>query len=162
MDQQLAKATLLKWDMERNQPPLGERQLGYNLRDAYSGKYKLGCPDIEAAGYCSKECPVYRKRHGERDRRVEAPPPDTVGVKRIVKLGTDPPKYEVEVDGNVLRLKHEQLFILREFQKLYHQKFDIIPNVNMKQKDWFEYVNKLQSQMERHEAPPDAADRAAT
>lgn len=160
MDQQLAKAILLKWDMERNQPPLGERQLGYNLRDAYSGKYKLGCPDIEAAGYCSEDCPVYRKRLGERDRRVEAPPPDTVGVKRIVKLATDPPKYEVEVDGNVLRLKHEQLFNLREFQKLYHQKFDIIPNVGMKQRDWFEYVNKLQAQMERHEAPPDAADRS--
>ncbi|MCL0035019.1 hypothetical protein M1N21_03840 [Dehalococcoidia bacterium] len=160
MDQQLAKATLLKWDMERNQPPLGERQIGYNLRDAYSGKYKLGCPDIEAVGYCSEDCPVYRKRNGERDRRVEAPPPDTVGLRRILKLGTDPPKYEVEVDGNVLRLKHEQLFNLREFQKLYHQKFDIIPNVGMKQRDWFEYVNKLQNQMERHEAPPDAADRS--
>jgi len=160
MDQQLAKATLLKWDMERNRPPLGERQLGYNLRDAYSGKYRLGCPDIEAAGYCSKECPVYRKRHGERDRRVEAPPPDTVGVKRILKLGTDPPKYEVEVDGSVLMLRHEQLFNLREFQKLYHQKFDVIPNISMKQKEWLEFVNKLQTQMERDKALPDAADES--
>lgn len=160
LDQQLAKAILFKWDMERNQPPLGERQLGYNLRDAYSGKYKLGCPDIEAAGYCSEDCPVYRKRWGERDRRVEATPPNTVGVVRIVKLGEEPPKYEVEVDGRVLRLKHSQLFNLREFQKLYHQKFDVIPNVGMKQKDWFEYVNRLQAQMVREETPPDAADQS--
>jgi hypothetical protein len=160
MDQHLARATLVKWDLERNRPPLGERQLGYNVRDAYTGKYKLGCPDIEAAGYCSEECPIYRKRGGERDKRVEALPPDAVGVKRIVKLGTDPPKYEVEVDGSILMLRHEQLFNLREFQKLYHQKFDIIPNIGMKQREWLEYLNKLQSQIERDETLPDAADRS--
>ena len=158
MDQQLALATLLTWDGERNQPPLGQKHIQRNLKDAYSGRYRLGCPDIEGAGYCSEVCPLHRRRQEERDRKVASAPSGTVGINRVVKHSSNPPAYQVEVDGRVLWLKHEQLFSLREFQKLYHQSFDLIPNVGMKQKDWFDYVNGLQVRMEIQDAPKDAAD----
>lgn len=62
MDQQLARATLLKWDTERNHPPLGDKHISRNITDAYTGKYSLGCPDIEFGGYCSENCVIYLSR----------------------------------------------------------------------------------------------------
>ena len=61
-DPDMAAAVLSRWDSERNVPPLGEEHLARNLSDAYRGGYRLGCSEIESAGYCSLECPIRQRR----------------------------------------------------------------------------------------------------
>ncbi len=61
-DPDMAAAVLSRWDSGRNGSPLGEDHLARNLTDAYKGTYRLGCSEIESAGYCSLECPIRQRR----------------------------------------------------------------------------------------------------
>lgn len=65
-DADMAASVLTRWDSERNEPPLGEEHLARNLSDAYKGTYRLGCSDIESAGYCKPDCPIRLRRSRPR------------------------------------------------------------------------------------------------
>jgi hypothetical protein len=143
MDQQLARATLLKWDKERNQPPLGEKHINRNITDAYTGKYSLGCPDIEVGGYCFGSCAIYQKRWHEHDRRTEARPADAITIKSIKVVGTGPPSYECTLDRGKITLTTAELMQQSIYKKKIMETFGVIPNIGMKQVEWELYLNDL-------------------
>jgi len=155
MDQELAKFTLLKWNLERNRPPLEEKQIGYNIRDAYTGKYGLGCPDIEAAGFCSPDCPVWSKRFNEIDEKVQT---ETFKIERLMKVTSSPPTYKVIIDSQEVQLSSDDLLLLRNFKKKVAMQLNIIPYIGLTQKGWEKILSSLLSAVEMDEAPPDASD----
>ena len=159
-DVDMARVILQQWN-ERNTPPLDTVQLMRNLQDAYTGKYSIGCPDIEAAGFCDKECPVYKKRTKETDDRVETGKKKKDGGEaaftRIVKVMSNPPYFRIHPNGSSsFEVDHEQLFTLRFFQKAYHQVFNQVPFAGMKQVEWLDYLNTLTPVIEMEQAPADS------
>jgi len=160
VEQQKAQARLLQWDAERNQPPLGDKHILQNVKDAYTGKYSLGCPDIEAAGYCSPDCPIYKKRWHEHDRRTRAKPSDSISIKSITKVGTAPPYYRCRLNGGDIVLTLPDLMTQSKFKRKVAETFNVIPNIGMKQIEWEIQVNELLAEMEQESAPTDATDQS--
>ncbi|MDD4985219.1 MAG: primase C-terminal domain-containing protein [Dehalococcoidales bacterium] len=164
-DIDMARVILQQWN-ERNTPPLENVQLMRNLQDAYTGKYSIGCPDIEAAGFCDKECPVYKKRTKETDDRVETGKKKKkdggdAPFARIVKVMSNPPYYRIHPNGTTsFEVDHEQLFTLRFFHKAYHQVFNQVPFAGMKQVEWLDYLNMRTPMIEMEQAPADSQDTA--
>ena len=87
---------LLEWDTH-NEPPHGREDIDAAVKSAYTGQYKLGCADIEAAGFCSEPCPVRKKRYAERDEKVTAPR----NVKETVQEKTKAVTFETSASGNL-------------------------------------------------------------
>ncbi len=157
MPEALALATLLEWDRSYNKPPLGTNHMERNVRDAYTGKYKLGCADIEAAGFCSPECPIYRKRYLEGDQRVEVA---AVALQTLIKVGSHPPTYRATIDGYQVELEPDDLLRLSRFKKKVMMELNFIPSIGMTQKQWETAVDEKLRQVVCEPAPADAADRA--
>jgi hypothetical protein len=160
VEQQKAQAKLLQWDAERNKPPLGDKHILQNVKDAYTGKYSLGCPDIEAAGYCSPDCPIYKKRWHEHDRRTRARPSDSISIKSITKVGTNPPYYRCRLNGGEIILTLPELMTQSKFKRKVAETFNIIPNIGMKQVEWEIQVNELLAEMDYESAAADATDQS--
>ncbi len=159
MPETLALSTLLEWDHNYNKPPLGAKRIERNVSDAYTGKYKLGCADIEAAGFCDTECPIYRKRYLESDQRVEAAA-TTVALQELIKLSSHPPTYRAVIDGYQVELETDDLLRLTRFQKKVAEILNFIPNLGMTQKQWLAMVDEKLRLVVCESAPADAADRA--
>ncbi len=156
MPEALAMSTLFQWDHNYNKPPLGTKHIEQNVRDAYTGKYKLGCGDIEAAGFCDPECPIYRKRYLEGDQRVEAP---AVALQALIKIGSHPPTYRATIDGYQVELEPDDLLRLSRFKKKVMMELNFIPSLGMTQKQWEAAVDEKLREVVCEPAPADAADR---
>jgi hypothetical protein len=156
MPEALALSTLLEWDHNYNKPPLGTKHIEKNVEDAYKGKYKLGCSDIEAAGFCDAECPIYRKRYLEGDRRVEA---TTVALQQLIRVGSHPPTYRAIIDGHQLELEPPDLLKLSRFKQKVMETLSFIPSIGMTQKQWESVVDEKLREVISEPAPSDAADR---
>ncbi len=146
---------LLEWSKEC-ESPLDEKVVIRNVKDGYSGKYKLGCADVEAAGYCDQQCPVRMKRLLERDDRVRAPADEI--IESLVKVSTHPPTYRATVLGQTIHLTVEQLFSRNLFRKAVMAEADFIPHIGMKQPEWEVLANMWLKNKTLEAAPPDAAD----
>ena len=160
VEQQKAQAKLLQWDAERNQPPLGDKHILQNVKDAYTGKYSLGCPDIEATGYCSPDCPLYKKRWHEHDRRTKAKPSDSISIKSLTKVGTNPPYYRCRLNGGEIVMTLPDLMTQSKFKRKIAETFNVIPNIGMKQLEWEIQVNELLTAMDYESAATDATDQS--
>lgn len=156
MPEALTLSTLLEWDHNYNKPPLGKNHVERNVRDAYGGKYKLGCADIEAAGFCSPECPVYRKRYLEGDQRVEA---TTIALQKLIKISSKPPTYRATIDGHQVELEPDDLLRLSRFKQKVMMELNFIPSIGMTQKQWEIAVDEKLRDVICEPAPADAADR---
>jgi hypothetical protein len=157
MPEALALSTLLRWDHDYNKPPLGTKHIEQNVKDASSGKYKLGCSDIEAAGFCDPECPIYRRRYLEGDRRVEA---TTVALQQLIKVSSHPPTYRATIDGHQVELEPPDLMRLSRFKQKVMEALNFIPSIGMTQKQWEVVVDEKLREVVCETAPADAADRA--
>jgi len=152
-----AVSMLLEWNRECA-PPLPDRVILRNVQDAFTGKYKLGCADIEAAGFCDKSCPVLNKRILERDGKVAAPAEEI--IDSLIKVMSRPPTYRAVVLGHQVPLTVDQLYRMSLFRKTVMAEVDFIPHIGMKQSEWEQLVNKWLRDKTVEEAPPDAADEA--
>ncbi|MDO9334137.1 MAG: primase C-terminal domain-containing protein [Dehalococcoidales bacterium] len=139
MPEQRALATLLEWDASSNHPPLGQKHIERNLKDGYSGKYKLGCADIETLGFCQPDCPIKRKAYQESDDRLEVTPPV---IERLVELNCNPPAYLVTVQGKMVQIDGDDLFELKSFIKKVGMSAHVVPCQRMKQKDWYAEIHR--------------------
>jgi len=156
MPEVLALSTLLEWDHLYNNPPLGTKHIERSVQDGYTGKYKLGCADIEAAGLCTPECPVYRKRYLEGDKKVES---TAIALQGLTKIGSHPPTYRAAIDGYQIELDPEDLMRIGRFKKAVMMELDFIPNIDMTQKQWEAALDEKLRDVVCEPAPVDASDR---
>jgi len=149
MSREQAHSVLKIW----NDYNLSDKQLDSTLATAYSGKLKLGCADIEAAGFCDPACPIWGKRYMERDVKVEAV---ADAIERLIKVKTDPPYYRVTVMGRQVNVSNDELFEIKQFQKCVMTSANFIPHIGMKSPEWHIYINKKLAEREEEEAPADS------
>lgn len=161
MPLQLVEATLLKWDADYNKPAIGTNAIRIKIKQAFSGKYGLGCLNDLIKQFCEKDCPVYRRRHTEVDRRKtygdEGKELDIMGLSR---LGTSPASFHLTIDGSSLKLSSSELLSLRKVKSKAIESLSYVPFPGMKATEWEVLINSLLEDVTQEEAPADASLQA--
>jgi len=159
MPQQLAEATLLQWDMNYNHPPIGSTTILQKVKQAYSGKYGLGCLNPLIQDFCDSTCPVFRKRHTEIDfyRKGEGEEVEVMGLRR---LKSHPPSFGLVIDGKEIELTAADLLSLRRVKTKAIEELSYVPFPGIKAQEWETLVNSLLKDVAEEKAPPDASINA--
>ncbi|MFC1972251.1 hypothetical protein ACFLVE_02455 [Chloroflexota bacterium] len=159
MPQQLAEATLLEWDANYNRPAIGSTVIRQKIRQAYTGKYGLGCLNDLILPFCEQDCPVYRKRHTEIDQRKQVGGKE-IEIMGLTRLGTTPPSFGLAIDGSQLTLSPGDLLSLRKVKAKAIETLSYVPFPGMKPSEWEVLVNSLLTEVAEEAAPPDASVQA--
>ena len=159
MPLQLAESTLLEWDAKYNRPAIGTTIIRQKIKQAYSGKYGLGCLNDLIQPFCEHDCPVYRKRHTEIDQRkmVGGKEMEVMGLSR---LGTHPASFGLTIDGYQLTLSPGDLLSLKRVKAKAIETLSYVPFSGMKTSEWEILINSLLAEVKEEEAPPDASMQA--
>jgi len=158
MPQQLAESTLLKWDIDYNQPAIGSATIRQKIKQAYSGKYGLGCLSVLIQPFCDSSCPIYRKRHGEIDfRKGNEGKEVNIGLERVK---SKPPVFSLLLDDTRLELASNELLSLRKVKTKAIEELSYVPFPGMKTEEWETLVNSLLAEITDEPAPADATRQA--
>lgn len=159
MPPQLAEATLLQWDAKYNRPAMGSALIRQKIKQAYTGKYGLGCLNDLIQPFCEQDCPIYRKRHTEIDRRkmVGGKEMEIMGLSR---LGTHPASFDLTIDGSKLTLSPVDLLSLKQVKAKAIETLSYVPFPGMKASEWEVLINSLLAEVKQETAPPDASTQA--
>ena len=159
MPPQLAEATLLEWDAKYNRPAMGSAMVRQKIKQAYTGKYGLGCLNDLIQPFCEQDCPIYRKRHTEIDRRKMAGGKE-IEIMGLSRLGTHPASFDLTIDGSKLTLPPEDLLSLRKVKAKAIETLSYVPFPGMKTSEWEVLINSLLAEVKQEAAPPDASTQA--
>jgi len=159
MPPQLAEATLLEWDAKYNKPAIGSTLIRQKIKQAYSGKYGLGCLNDLIQPFCERDCPIYRKRHTEIDRRKMAGDKE-MEIIGLSRLGTHPASFDLTIDGSKLTLAPADLLSLRKVKAAAIETLSYVPFSGMKTSEWEVLINSLLAEVKQEAAPPDASTQA--
>jgi len=157
MPQQLSESTLLQWDMSYNKPPIGSTTILQKVKQAYSGRYGLGCLNPLITEFCDSSCPIFRKRHTEIDfyrKGEEGKEAEVLGLRR---LKSHPPSFALIIDGNEIELTAADLLSLRKVKTKAIEELSYVPFSGVKATDWETLVNSLLKDIVDEKAPPDAS-----
>ena len=159
MPPQLAEATLLQWDAKYNRPSMGSTMIRQKIKQAYTGKYGLGCLNDLIQPFCERDCPIYRKRHTEIDQRrmVGGKEMEIMGLSR---LGTHPASFNLTIDGSILTLAPDDLLSLKKVKAAAIETLSYVPFPGMKASEWEVLINSLLAEVKQEAAPPDASAQA--
>ncbi len=158
MPQQLAEATMLQWDIDYNQPPIGSAIVRRKIKQAYTGKYGLGCLNPLIQQFCNLACPIYQKRHKEIDFRKGEEGRETIIALSRVK--TSPPAFSLHLDGAKLEMDSNDLLSLRKVKAKAIEELSYVPFPGMKAAEWEALVNSLLAEITNEPAPQDASSQA--
>lgn len=159
MPPQLAEATLLEWDAKYNRPAMGSIMIRQKIKQAYTGKYGLGCLNDLIQPFCEQDCPIYRKRHTEIDRRKMAGGKE-IEIMGLSRLGTHPASFGLTIDGSKLALGPDELLSLRKVKAKAIETLSYVPFPGMKTSEWEVLINSLLAEVKQEAAPPDASAQA--
>ncbi len=159
MPPQLTESTLLKWDAEYNRPAIGSTMIRQKIKQAYTGKYGLGCLNDLIQPFCEQDCPIYRKRHTEIDRRKMAGGKE-IEIMGLSRLGTHPASFDLTIDGSKLTLSPGDLLSLRKVKAAAIETLSYVPFPGMKTSEWEVLINSLLAEVKQEPAPPDASAQA--
>jgi len=159
MPQQLTEATLLEWDANYNRPAIGSTVIRQKIKQAYTGKYGLGCLSDLIQPFCERDCHVYRKRHTEIDQRKHVGGKE-IEIMGLNRLGTTPPSFGLTIDGSQLTLSASDLLSLRKVKAKAIETLSYVPFPGMKPSEWEVLVNSLLAEVAEEAAPLDASVQA--
>ncbi len=159
MPPQLAEAVLLKWDIKYNQPAIGEPIIRQKIKQAYTKKYGLGCLNDLIQPFCDRDCPVYRKRHTEIDRRGITSGKE-IEIMELSRMGTHPASFELTIDGSTLELSPTDLLSLKRVKAVAIESLSYVPFQGMKTSEWEILINTLLADVKQEPAPEDASAQA--
>lgn len=159
MPPQLAEATLLEWDAKYNRPSIGSTIIRQKIKQAYSGKYGLGCLNDLIQPFCERDCPIYRKRHTEIDQRKMVGGKE-IEIMGLSRLGTTPPSFGLTIDSSKLEMSPSDLLSLKRVKAKAIETLSYVPFSGMKPSEWEILVNSLLAEVKEEEAPKDASTQA--
>ncbi|GAI79644.1 unnamed protein product, partial [marine sediment metagenome] len=123
------------------------------------GKYGLGCLNDLIQPFCEQDCPIYRKRHTEIDRRKMAGGKE-IEIMGLSRLGTHPASFDLTIDGSKLTLAPGDLLSLRKVKAAAIETLSYVPFPGMKTSEWEVLINSLLAEVKQEAAPPDASTHA--
>lgn len=159
MPSQLAEATLLEWDAHYNKPAMGSTIIRQKIKQAYSGKYGLGCLNDLIQPFCDRDCPIYRKRHTEIDQRKMVAGKE-IEIMGLSRLGTHPASFGLTIDGSKLELSPIDLLSIKKVKAKAIETLSYVPFSGMKPAEWEVLINSLLAEVTQEEAPDDASTQA--
>ncbi len=159
MPPQLAEAALLTWDIKYNKPALGSTIISQKIKQAYTGKYGLGCLNDLIQAFCDRDCPIYRKRHTEIDQRKVAGAKE-LEIMGLSRLGTHPASFGLAIDGSTLEMSPLDLLSLKKVKAKAIETLAYVPFQGMKTAEWEILINSLLKEVKQEPAPPDASAQA--
>lgn len=122
------------------------------IRSLSKKVYYYMCNQPPIADHCNKTLCMMRKYGvGSNEDSSEFP----VAIENLQKVMSVPPIYYVDINGVRCQLESEALLNQGKFRKICVENIDFLPPL-VKQKLWGDTVNKLLSESEKIEAPPDA------
>ncbi|GAJ10497.1 unnamed protein product, partial [marine sediment metagenome] len=129
------------------------------IKQAYTGKYGLGCLNDLIQPFCEKDCPIYRKRHTEIDKRKVVGGKE-IEIMELSRLGTHPASFGLTIDGSRLTLGPSELLSLKQVKAKAIETLSYIPFAGMKTSEWEVLINSLLAEVKQEAAPPDASAQA--
>lgn len=152
------KEDVLAFNQEHIQPPLPEGELGLLINSIDNHPdYVYRCTDVPIEPVCQKT--ICRKRafgiKAFTEMRLERDFPD---LTNLCKIETDPPLWQVDVDGTRVELSSEDLLFLGRFRKVVLEKKSIVVPM-ISQVSWDIRLRKLLVDVKVQAAPEDAGVR---
>ena len=141
-------------------PPLPNREVQTLIRQVGKARYQYTCDVEPCVSRCDrKTCLSLQYGIGNKPWD-EAGAYDECLISHMRKIGTDPPKYIVEVNGRDVELTSDQIISHGAFKKRVFERLDLIVPP-MKADMWEQQVRDLLTKKEDIEAPRDASSRGA-
>ncbi|GAI99970.1 unnamed protein product, partial [marine sediment metagenome] len=119
----------------------------------------LGCLNDLIQPFCERDCPIYRKRHTEIDKRKVVGGKE-IEIMSLSRLGTHPASFDLTIDGSKLTLGPSELLSLKQVKAKAIETLSYVPFPGMKASEWEVLINSLLAEVKQEAAPPDASAQA--
>lgn len=135
-------------------PPLGDKELSDLMKSLEKRDYVYKCSELPISPHCKKaECK--KRKFGIRGFATKKANDNFPELGQLTKILTDPPQWQLEVNGQTIDLTTEDLMSLLKFRKTCLEKLSIIVPM-IKSNDWDEKIRDLLEEHIVQEAPEDA------
>ena len=134
-------------------PQLSSREVAGSHKSIAKKDYNYLCNKEPLVGFCDRQLCLTRPYgvRGEQDRQLD------IHLGQLTKFTTDPPTWELEVEGTTIRLNTDELYVFAKFRKVFLEKKNrILPMI--KQPRWEELVNGRLDHINEATAPEDASE----
>lgn len=141
-------------ESEKIDPPVSDRDLKALIRSIDGRDYVYKCSELPISAHCEKS-KCKKQKFGimvfQRQRVHDLFPELTA----LVKIMTDPPRWQMSVNGQSLDLTTDDLMTLVKFRKVCMERLSIIVPI-IKQFEWDEMIRELLVDHKVVSAPEDA------
>jgi hypothetical protein len=132
-------------------PPLGHKEVAKVAKSANTKTYNYRCNEDPIRGVCNRQICLTRK-FGVRGGAEEL----NVNINGIVKIGTDPVTWIVDVNGERIEVDTEVLLTQRRFRMRVAERLNMLPNI-VKATAWDKLIDEKIRTAEVMLAPLDAS-----
>ena len=164
-----SEAIAVLWDQQHCSPPLGAKIIKAKVKQAYKGKYGLGCLEPIIRQYCDPDCPIYKKRHLQVDGLKPTVEQLNTEIVNAIETLTRPPYWDFVMlykpEGKTSEkitltpLTTKQLESPRYLDTLVFEVCGIHPFQGIGGVDWIRYLDTLigRGKLIKEDAPLDAS-----
>lgn len=135
------------------EPHLSSREVASSHKSIAKKDYNYLCNKDPITNHCDRRLCLTRPFgvRGDQDKRLD------LELGQLTKFTTDPPTWELEVEGTTIRLSTDEIFIFVKFRKVFLEKKNrILPMI--KQPRWEELINGRLEHINEAAAPDDASE----
>lgn len=135
-------------------PPVGDKELSDLIKSLEKREYIYKCSELPIAPHCKKtECK--KRKFGIRGFASKKAHDNFPELGNLTKILTDPPQWQLDVNGHTIDLNTDDLMSLLKFRKTCLEKLTIIVPM-IKSNEWDEKIRDLLEEHVVQEAPEDA------
>jgi hypothetical protein len=145
-----------KYNAENFEQPLPHDEVSRVINSVNKSKYRYKCQEEPCKSRCDSNACILKK-YGitpqDRNQLVMASIP-TFG--KLTKYVTEPVKYELEIEGKILKLSSQDLLDHKYFRRIAFEQLDKVLKP-IKQDVWLNIVDELIKNVRLEEVPDDAS-----
>jgi hypothetical protein len=150
---------LEEYNETRMDPPLSPTEVAGVAKSLEKREYLYKCGEIPISPHCKRsEC--RKRRFGIDAFKHQADLDNFPSLENLTKIQTDPPRWEIDVNGITVEVATDDLLALHKFRKTCLERASIIVPM-VKQHLWDEKIRELLASHKVVEAPEDAGTAGA-
>jgi hypothetical protein len=135
-------------------PPINDKDLSDLIKSLGKREYIYKCSELPIGPHCKRaECK--KRKFGIKGFASKKAHDNFPEMKNLVKVMTDPPQWQLDVNDQTIDLVTDDLMSLLKFRKTCLEKLTIIVPM-IKTNEWDEKVRELLQEHTVQEAPEDA------
>lgn len=135
-------------------PPLTDKEINDLIKSLEKRDYIYKCSELPIAPHCKRaECK--KRKFGIKGFATKRANDNFPEMTNLVKIMTDPPQWQMDVNGHTIDMSTDDLMSLTRFRKTCLEKLTIIVPM-IKANDWDEKIRDLLEEHTVQEAPEDA------